>query len=321
MFDAAFRTLFLSTPAYLSLQDKHLCIAQKDKESVKIPLVDILCVMLESHQITLTNALLNAFALHKIVVFTCDESHLPSGLFMPFLGHFRSFSVLQSQINLSKQRKAILWQQIVKAKIHNQALLLKMLHKKESEELETLAKSVNLGDLSNNEAKAAAIYFKALFGKNFSRKVQIFENGKMGTINAALNYAYAIMRGVITRSLCVSGLNPALGVNHKNQFNAFNLADDLIEPYTIFADSVVVQMVEVGELEESLSLQNRVKLVSILQSAVIVENKLYPLTRAGVVSAQSVVKCLERENLKLKLPLFCEEKSNGREIYESVSDV
>ncbi|WP_334087036.1 type II CRISPR-associated endonuclease Cas1 [Helicobacter typhlonius] len=321
MFDAAFRTLFLSTPAYLSLQDKHLCIAQKDKENVKIPLVDILCVMLESHQITLTNALLNAFALHKIVVFTCDESHLPSGLFMPFLGHFRSFSVLQSQINLSKQRKAILWQQIIKAKIHNQALLLKMLHKKESEELETLAKSVNLGDSSNNEAKAAAIYFKALFGKNFSRKVQIFEESKMGTINAALNYAYAIIRGVITRSLCVSGLNPALGINHKNQFNAFNLADDLMEPYRIFADSVVVQMVEVGELEESLSLQNRVKLVSILQSAVIVENKLYPLTHAGVVSAQSVVKCLERENLKLKLPLFCEEKSNGREIYESVSDV
>lgn len=321
MFDSAFRTLFLSTPARLSLEDKHLCIAQKDKESVKIPLVDILCVMFESHQITLTNALLNAFAQYKIVVFTCDESHLPSGLFMPFLGHFRSFSVLQSQINLSKQRKAILWQQIVKAKIHNQALLLKMLHKKESEELESLAKSVNLGDSNNDEAKAAAIYFKALFGKNFSRKVQIFENGKMGTINAALNYAYAIMLGVITRSLCVSGLNPALGINHKNQFNAFNLADDLIEPYRIFADSVVVQMVEVGELEESLSLQNRVKLVSILQSAVIVENKLYPLTRAGVVSAQSVVKCLERENLKLKLPLFCEEKSNGREIYESVSDV
>ncbi|WP_416863709.1 type II CRISPR-associated endonuclease Cas1, partial [Helicobacter ganmani] len=221
MFDAAFRTLFLSTPARLSLEDKHLCIVQKDKESVKIPLVDILCVMLESHQITLTNALLNAFAQYKIILFACDESHLPSGLFMPFLGHFRSFSVLQSQIALNRQRKAILWQQIVKAKINNQALLLKMLHKKESEELETLAKSVNLGDSSNNEAKAAAIYFKALFGKNFSRKVQIFEESKMGTINAALNYAYAIMRGVITRSLCVSGLNPALGINHKNQFNAF----------------------------------------------------------------------------------------------------
>ncbi|WP_334094077.1 type II CRISPR-associated endonuclease Cas1, partial [Helicobacter typhlonius] len=257
MFDSAFRTLFLSTPARLSLQDKHLCIVQKDKESVKIPLVDILCVMLESHQITLTNALLNAFAQYKIILFACDESHLPSGLFMPFLGHFRSFSVLQSQIALNKQRKAILWQQIVKAKINNQALLLKMQNKKEYEELESLAKSVNLGDSNNNEAKAAAIYFKALFGKNFSRKVQIFEDSKMGTINAALNYGYAIVRGIITRSLCVSGLNPALGINHKNQFNAFNLADDLIEPYRIFVDSVVVQMVEVGELEESLSLQNR----------------------------------------------------------------
>ncbi len=321
MFDSAFRTLFLSTPAKLRLVDKHMCITQEDKEDVKIPLSDILCVIAESHQITLTNALLDAFALNKIILFTCDKSHLPSGLFMPFLGHYRTLSVLQTQISLNKQRKSILWQQIVKAKIHNQALLLKMLHKKESEELESLAKSVNLGDSSNNEAKAAAIYFKALFGKNFSRKVQIFEESKMGTINAALNYAYAIVRGIITRSLCVSGLNPALGINHKNQFNAFNLADDLMEPYRIFADSVVVQMVEVGELEESLSLQNRVKLVSILQSAVIVENKLYPLTRAGVVSAQSVVKCLERENLKLKLPLFCEEKSNGREIYESVSDV
>ena len=302
MFDSAFRTLFLSTPARLSLQDKHLCIAQKDKESVKIPLIDILCVMLESHQITLTNALLNAFALNNIVVFTCDESHLPSGLFMPFLGHFRSFSVLQSQI--------------VKAKINNQALLLKMQNKQEYEELESLAKSVNLGDSNNNEAKAAAIYFKALFGKNFSRKVQVFEDSKIGTINAALNYAYAIVRGIITRSLCVSGLNPALGFNHKNQFNAFNLADDLIEPYRIFVDSVVVQMIEAGELEESLGLQNRVKLADILQSAVMIENKLYPLTRAGVVSAQSVVKCLEIESFKLKLPLFCEEKSDGRKIYE-----
>ncbi|MCX2716835.1 type II CRISPR-associated endonuclease Cas1 [Helicobacter sp. MIT 21-1697] len=321
MFDAAFRTLFLSTPARLSLADKHLCIAQKDKESVRIPLVDILCVMLESHQITLTNALLNAFALHKIIVFTCNESHLPSGLFMPFLGHYRSLSVLQSQIELSKQRKAILWQQIIKAKITNQARLLQMCGLAESAQLESLAKNVQLGDSYNNEAKAAAIYFKALFGKDFSRKVQIFEDSKMGTINAALNYAYALTRGVITRSLCASGLNPALGINHKNQFNAFNLADDLIEPYRPFVDSIVVQMVEIGELGESLSLQNRVKLVDILQSAVIVENKLYPLSRAVIVNVQSVVKCVETEHLKLKLPLFCKEKSNGRKIYESASDV
>ncbi|MDE5602676.1 MAG: type II CRISPR-associated endonuclease Cas1, partial [Helicobacter sp.] len=238
MFDSAFRTLFLSTPAKLKLADKHLCILQEDKESVKIPLSDILCVIAESHQITLTNALLDAFASSKIVLYTCDSSHLPSGVFMPFLGHFKSLSVLQNQIKLKKQTKAILWQQIIKSKINNQAVLLQMCGKSESHQLESLAKSVHLGDSTNNEAKAAAIYFKALFGMGFSRKIQIFEEEKIGTINAALNYGYAIVRGIITRSLCASGLNPTLGINHKNQFNAFNLADDMIEPYRIFVDSL-----------------------------------------------------------------------------------
>ena len=321
MFDSAFRTLFLSTPAKLKLADKHLCILQEDKESVKIPLSDILCVIAESHQITLTNALLDAFASSKIVLYTCDSSHLPSGVFMPFLGHFKSLSVLQNQIKLKKQTKAILWQQIIKSKINNQAVLLQMCGKSESHQLESLAKSVHLGDSTNNEAKAAAIYFKALFGMGFSRKIQIFEEEKIGTINAALNYGYAIVRGIITRSLCASGLNPTLGINHKNQFNAFNLADDMIEPYRIFVDSLVMRMYENGELQEFLSLENRVQLVEILNVSVMIENKLYPLSRAVIVSVQSLVRCFEIENLKLKTPLFCKEKSNGREIYEGASDV
>lgn len=321
MFDSAFRTLFLSTPARLSLLDKHLCITQKDKENVRIPLSDILCIILESPQITLTNALLNALAQYKIICYTCDSSHLPSGVFMSFLGHFKSLSVLQNQIKLKQRTKAVLWQQIVKAKINNQAALLQMCGKAEWYQLESLAKSVNLGDSTNNEAKAAAIYFKALFGVGFSRKIQIFEEEKIGTINAALNYGYAIVRGIIVRSLCASGLNPALGINHKNQFNAFNLADDMIEPYRIFVDSLVAQMCENGELQEFLSLENRVQLVEILNVSVMIENKLYPLSRAVIVSVQSLVRCLEVENLKLKTPLFCEEKSNGREIYEGASDV
>lgn len=321
MFDSAFRTLFLSTPAKLNLEDRHLCITQEGKEPVKIPLSDILCVIAESHQIIFTNALLDALAQYRIVCYTCDSSHLPSGVFMPFLGHFKSLSILQNQIKFKKQTKAVLWQQMIKAKINNQVALLQMCGKAESHQLESLAKSVNLGDSTNNEAKAAAIYFKALFGVGFSRKIQIFENEKMGTINAALNYGYAIVRGIIVRSLCASGLNPALGINHKNQFNAFNLADDMIEPYRTFVDSLVVQMYESGELQESLSLENRVQLVEILNVSVMIENKLYPLSRAVMVSVQSLVRCLEIENLKLKTPLFCKEKSNGREIYEGASDV
>lgn len=320
MFDPAFRTLFLSSPAKLRLKDDSLCITQEEKENVKIPLVDILCIILESHQISLTNALLNAIAQYKIVLFTCDESHLPSGIFSPFLAHFKSLSILQKQISCKKQIKSILWQQIIKAKISNQAALLRIYNNQQSKELEFLAKNVNLGDSTNNEAKAAAIYFKALFGRNFSRKTQIFEDSRIGTINGALNYGYAIVRGIVVRSLCASGLNLALGLFHCNQFNQFNLADDVIEPYRIFVDSMVVAMFENGELKESLSRDNRVKLASILQIAVMVDSKLYTLYRAVIVSVQSLIGSLESGS-KLKLPLFCEEKSNGREIYESSSDV
>ena len=320
MFDSAFRTLFLSTPAELKLADKHLCITQEDEETVKIPLSDILCVIAESHQITLTNALLDAFASSKIVLYTCDNSHLPSGIFMPFLGHYRTLSVLQSQISLNKQRKSILWQQIIKAKIHNQAQLLQMQNKDEYFKLESLEKGVHLGDSSNNEAKAAAIYFRALFGNSFSRKIESFADGILGTINGALNYGYAIVRGMIVRSLCIGGLHPALGLFHCNQFNPFNLADDLIEPYRIFVDSLVVQMLEDEELGESLELQNRVKLANILNTSILIDSKIYPLSRAIVVSVQSLVHAMEQES-RLKLPLFEEGQSNGREVYESARDV
>ena len=320
MFDSAFRTLFLSTPAKLRLADKHMCIAQEDRKDVKIPLSDILCVIAESHQITLTNALLDAFTSNKIVLYTCGSSHLPSGIFMPFLGHYRTLSVLQSQISLNRQRKSILWQQIIKAKIHNQTRLLRMQNKDEYSKLESLEKSVRLGDSSNNEAKAAAIYFKALFGNSFSRKIETFANGTLGTINGALNYGYAIVRGMIVRSLCIGGLHPALGLFHCNQFNPFNLADDIIEPYRIFVDSLVVKMLENEELRENLELQNRVKLANILNTRILLDSKIYPLNRAIVASVQSLVHALGEES-KLKLPIFEENQSNGREVYESARDV
>ncbi|RDU64854.1 type II CRISPR-associated endonuclease Cas1 [Helicobacter sp. MIT 14-3879] len=319
MFDTAFRTLFLSTPAKLSLADKHLCIT-KESDEIKIPLSDILCIILESHQITLTNALINALALNKIIVYTCDSSHLPSGIFMPFLGHYKSSRVLETQLKTSKQQKSILWQQIIKAKIDNQARFLAMLNKAEVSTLQSLAKSVYLGDSSNNEAKAAAIYFKALFGRDFSRKTQIFEDKNIGVINAALNYGYAIVRGAIVRSLCASGLNPALGIFHANQFNPFNLADDLIEPYRIFVDSLVEKIRKLGELDENLSLENRLELAEILSTQVCIGEKYYPLYRAVIASVQSLLNAIGK-NVALALPCFEKDKSNGREIYESASDV
>lgn len=339
MFDSAFRTLFLSNPARLSLKSNNLRIglmgescldsqtAPKHQESYKsdkkdeitIPLSDILCIIIESRQITLSSSLLNAFAQHKILVFICDDAHLPSGIFTPFLGHYRSLSVLESQISLSKQKKAILWQQIIKAKIANQAALLAMLHRDEAELLEILAKNVQLMDSSHLESQAARIYFRALFGKGFVRNADM--SPESSVVNAALNYGYAIVRGMIVRSLCASGLNPALGIFHKNQFNPFNLADDVIEPYRVFIDSLVVKMLESNNLHESLRLENRVVLAEILSTQILLQGKLYPLSRAVIASVQSLSQSIESGRSKLQLPIFQENQSNGREVYESACDV
>lgn len=410
MFDSHFRTLFISNPAHLRLESKRLIIERKEstshhkalahkeakegdnlhddyspyksdkKDSIAIPLADIAYIILESPRITVSSALLDALSTHKVALISCDSSHLPSGIFTPFLGHYRSLSVLESQIALKKQTKSIIWQQIIKSKITNQCSALKLAKPNEIkaiDSLQSLAKSVQLGDSTYNEAKAAAIYFKALFGNSFTRmrdinsqinainevetKAQMInsdsevdtadakDSAPNAVINSALNYGYAIVRAAIVRTLSSSGLNPALGLCHTNAFNPFNLADDIIEPFRAFVDSLVAEMLSSGEFRESseLSLQNRTKLAQILSTQVCMlctapatqthtthtqnlsnatnKGKLYPLMRAVIICVQSLVKLIESNGdisgLGFDLPVFMEDISNGREVYEGASDV
>ena len=412
MFDSHFRTLFISNPAHLRLESKRLIIERKEstiphkalahkeakdtkdsnnlsdryspyksdkKDSIAIPLADIAYIILESPRITLSSALLDALSTHKVALISCDSSHLPSGIFTPFLGHYRSLAVLESQIALKKQTKSIIWQQIIKSKITNQCSVLKLAKPNETkaiDSLQSLAKSVQLGDSTYNEAKAAAIYFKALFGNSFTRMRDINsqinaingletqalvagdstadiadtkDSAPNAIINSALNYGYAIVRAAIVRTLSSSGLNPALGLSHANAFNPFNLADDIIEPFRAFVDSLVAEMLSSGEFEQSseLSLQNRTKLAQILSAQVCMlcftpatqahtthtqnlsnatnKGKLYPLMRGVIICVQSLVKLIESNGdisgLGFDLPVFMEDISNGREIYEGASDV
>lgn len=412
MFDSHFRTLFISSPAHLRLESKRLIIERKEstiphkalahkeakdtkdsnnlsdryspyksdkKDSIAIPLADIAYIILESPRITLSSALLDALSTHKVALISCDSSHLPSGIFTPFLGHYRSLAVLESQIALKKQTKSIIWQQIIKSKIANQCSVLKLAKPNETkaiDSLQSLAKSVQLGDSTYNEAKAAAIYFKALFGNSFTRMRDINsqinaingletqalvagdsvaniadtkDSAPNAIINSALNYGYAIVRAAIVRTLSSSGLNPALGLSHTNAFNPFNLADDIIEPFRAFVDSLVAEMLSSGEFEQSseLSLQNRTKLAQILSAQVCMlcftpatqahtthtqnlsnatnKGKLYPLMRGVIICVQSLVKLIESNGdisgLGFDLPVFMEDISNGREVYEGASDV
>ena len=230
--------------------------------------------MLESEQITLTSALLSVLAKHNVVLLSCDESHLPNGVFMPFLTHFQAALTAKEQLGAKPQTKAILWQRIVKNKIRNQAFVLREAgFDKEAGELENLAKNVRLNDGSYMESRAAALYFKTLFSSNFSRDELCFEN-------SALNYGYAVVRAAVVRAVCVSGLVSWDGVKHANAFNQFTLADDLIEPFRAFVDSCVLGLCAEFKGDEFLQKEHKRALVENLQKAVFVNERKLPLIRA-----------------------------------------
>lgn len=269
-FDEAFKSVIIANDAKLSLKQNHLHITQSDNEA-NLYLKDLAFIILESPQITLTSALLSAVADSKIVLLTCDESHLPNGVFMPFLAHFQASQIAKEQIAVKEQTKAILWQKIVQNKIRNQAFVLSHTgHKKASDELLEMAKSVRLNDSSFVESRAAALYFKTLFGIDFSRNDLCFTN-------SALNYGYAIVRAAIVRAVCISGLLSWLGIKHANAFNPFNLCDDIIEPFRAFVDMKVLSLQSDGEF---LGKAHKHALIENLQSEVQLNDKKMPLIRA-----------------------------------------
>ena len=237
-YDEAFRNVIIASRAHLSLQDNHL-VVQNGEERARLYIKDLHCVILESPQITLTQALLNALAQSKVLLLTCDRTHAISGVFTPFLGHFANAQVAREHIAVSAESKAKLWQQIVQNKIHNQAFVLRTHgYVREAENLAGLCERVLLEDSSNVEANAAALYFKTLFGEGFSRKA------KHKIHNALLDYGYAIVRGCVIRSVCMSGLLTWAGIKHSNQFNQFNLCDDIIEVFRPFVDRCVLGLLE-----------------------------------------------------------------------------
>ena len=269
-FDEAFKTVIIANDAKLSLKQNHLHITQSDNEA-NLYLKDLAFIILESPQITLTSALLSAVADSKIVLLTCDESHLPNGVFMPFLAHFQASQIAKEQIAVKEQTRAILWQKIIQNKIRNQAFVLSRIgHKKVSDELLEMAKSVRLNDSSFVESRAAALYFKTLFGIDFSRNDLCFTN-------SALNYGYAIVRAAIVRAVCISGLLSWLGIKQANAFNPFNLCDDIIEPFRAFVDMKVLSLQSDGEF---LGKAHKHKLIENLQSEVQLNDKKMPLIRA-----------------------------------------
>ena len=203
-----------------------------------MPIEDISALMLESRRATLSAAALSALAQNGTAVFVCDEKHLPCGVLLPYAQHSRQLTVAHAQQTLTLPAKKRLWQQLVIAKIENQAECLALCGKtQEAAFLHSRARAVTSGDKDNLEASAAAFYFPALFGTGFTRSA---DDGR----NAALNYGYAILRGYAARCAAVYGLLPWEGLHHCSQLNQYNLADDLMEPFRPVVDLYVAANVD-----------------------------------------------------------------------------
>lgn len=229
------RSVVITRPAYLSFVDRALLIRQGEQQAL-VPLEDVSVVLLDHPQITLTGQLLSACAEAGILLLTVDASHHPNGLYLPFTPHSRALQMMRAQLAMKQPLRKRLHQQLIRQKLLNHATVLQSAGEADvASLLLNWADRVRSGDPDNLEAQGAQRYFPALFGRGFQRSQQVW-------VNSALNYGYAVLRAALARSLVCHGFLPAFGLFHRSEQNAFNLADDLIEPFRALVDFEVLAM-------------------------------------------------------------------------------
>ncbi|MFK5957811.1 MAG: type II CRISPR-associated endonuclease Cas1 [Lutibacter sp.] len=294
------RTLFFSTPTYLSTKNKQLVISypNDEKETKTIPIEDVGMLVLENQQITITNGLLSKLIENKAAIITCDAFHLPISLLQPLVGHSEQAERYRNQLNASMPLKKNLWQQTISAKINNQALYLEHLQIP-ARKLFKWASEVKSGDLENHESRAAVYYWKQLFNiPNFTRK----QYG--ATPNNLLNYGYAILRAITARALVSSGMLPSVGIFHKNKYNAYCLADDIMEPYRVYVDVLVHEIMQTNVNVEELTTNLKMELLQLPTIDVYIDGKNSPLLIAMSRTTHSLYQCFTGESRKLLYPMY-----------------
>lgn len=278
------RTLVFSSPAFLSLKDNQLVFHAKETPDEKrtVPIEDVGLVMLEHQMISVTLPLLNALTDNNVAVVVCNDAMMPNVLMQPLESNNIQSEVYRDQMNAGEPLKKNLWRQTVETKIKNQALLLNKLGL-DGARLKPLYMNVKSGDTDNREGVAAKIYWDMLFGRDFTRDRYGFCPNNM------LNYGYAILRAAVARSLVGSGLFPALGIFHRNRYNAFPLADDIMEPYRPFVDQIVHQSYFSGETE--LTKDVKAKILKVLVTDCKFHKIRRPLDVGLTMTTASLARC------------------------------
>lgn len=305
------RTLYFGNPAYLSVKLSQLeirlpqvenneTLSDYFKESVvkRVPIEDIGVVVLDHKQITITQGAMGELLDNNVAVITCDEHRMPSGLMLPLDGNTIQSERFRDQIEASLPLKKQLWQQTIQAKILNQSTVLYRQRGLECGNMEAWAKMVKSGDADNLEGRAAAFYWQNLFGH-----IKGFRRDREGIPpNNLLNYGYAILRAVVARSLVGSGLLPTLGIHHHNRYNAYCLADDIMEPYRPYVDKLVAEIVDSGADITNLTKEIKGQLLSIPVLDVVINGRRSPLMIGVGMTTASLYKCYSGEIRKIAYP-------------------
>lgn len=297
------KTLCFSNRAYLCCKNRQLVITVYDpvtgepSEHTR-PIEDIGVIVIESEQVTLSSYLISSLLENKVAVIVCDQKHMPFGLMLPLVGNTEQTERFNAQIEASLPLKKQLWQQTIAIKIRNQAAVLKRVNNMEVGNMIAWSSQVRSGDSDNLEGRAAAYYWKNLFEDNpgFIRRQEGIDP------NGLLNYGYAILRAIIARSLVASGLIPTLGIHHSNKYNAYCLADDIMEPYRPYVDLMVVDMIKTHNLPPEITKETKKHLLTIPTIDVKMGKLSRPLMVAASMTTASLAKCYLGESRKLLYP-------------------
>jgi CRISP-associated protein Cas1 len=299
------RTLFFGNPAYLSTKNEQIVISYPDKkqETKTVAIEDIGVIVLENQQITITNGLLEKLINNNVALINCDQQHLPIGLLMPLNGHTEQSERFRNQINASAPLKKNLWQQTISSKIMNQAGLLKE-KGIPMRKMELWSKEVTSGDVLNHESRAAVFYWQSL-SPILSKNDGVFNRGQHGkSPNNLFNYGYAILRAITARAIVSSGMLPTLGIFHRNKYNAYCLADDIMEPYRPYVDLIVCHIMETEDIVDELTIEIKKQLLNIASIDVLIDGKNSPLMVAMSRTTHSLHECFEGTARRILYPVY-----------------
>ena len=285
------RSVLISRPA--KLRREHFSLAIEQEQTAFVPFEDIAIIVLNHREIQLTHPVLSACADYGIGLYTTGDNHQPNGVFLPFLAHSRTTRLMRKQMDIPRPFAKQAWANIVRRKIENQTAVLRFCAKNGVDRMDSYARRVRSGDQENLEGQAAAFYFTQLFGQGFYRAEERWAN-------AALDYGYAVLRGAIARGLVAHGMHPPIGLFHASEQNAFNLADDLIEPFRPLVDLHVAK--HPAMTEGDLSSQDKAALVALLNVDVGMPQGKMSALSAIEYAVESLARLFEQGDSELELP-------------------